>query len=135
MEIFWIKRNFMKVTMKVRHPFIYLLNMYYLYWCLCTSAKCMSVELKQFEKVYLFIWSHDFWFSMSLSLSPNCQLHRRWRFNEGSLYIFSNAYTLHIVFSKDEEYGGNGNVFASKMSLIWFGFMVLNATVNNISVI
>jgi hypothetical protein len=28
-----------------------LLNMYYLYLCICTSAKCMSVELK----VYLFI--------------------------------------------------------------------------------
>jgi hypothetical protein len=26
-----------------------------LYLCLCTSAKCMSVELKQFYKVYLFI--------------------------------------------------------------------------------
>jgi hypothetical protein len=25
---------------------IYLLNMYYLYLCICTSAKCMSVELK-----------------------------------------------------------------------------------------
>ena len=45
--------------------------MYYLYLCLCTSTKCMSVELKQFEEVYLFIWSHDFRFSMSLSLSPN----------------------------------------------------------------
>ena len=41
--------------------------MYYLYLCICKSAKCMSVELK----VYLFIWSHNFWFSMSLSLSPN----------------------------------------------------------------
>jgi hypothetical protein len=51
--------------------FINTINMYYLYLCLCTSAKCMSVELKQFEKVYLFIWSHDFRFSMSLSLSPN----------------------------------------------------------------
>ena len=51
--------------------FINTINMYYLYLCLCTSAKCMSVELKQFEKVYLFIWSHDFQFSMSLSLSPN----------------------------------------------------------------
>ena len=30
---------------------IYLLNMYYLYLCICTSAKCMSVELK----VHLFI--------------------------------------------------------------------------------
>jgi len=29
--------------------------MYYLYLCLRTSAKCMSVEFeKQFEKVYLF---------------------------------------------------------------------------------
>ena len=46
----------------------------------------MSVELKQFEKVYLFIWSHDFRFSMSLSLSPNYRLYRRWRFNEGALY-------------------------------------------------
>ena len=45
--------------------FINTINMYYLYLCLCTSAKCMSVELKQFEKVYLFIWSHDFRFSMS----------------------------------------------------------------------
>jgi hypothetical protein len=44
-----------------------LLNMYYLYLCICTSAKCMSVELK----VYLFIWSHNFRFSMPLSLSPN----------------------------------------------------------------
>ena len=44
----------------------YLLNMYYLYLCICTSAKCMSVELK----VNLFI-SHNFRFSMSLSLSPN----------------------------------------------------------------
>ena len=35
--------------------FFYLSNMYYLYLCLCTSAKYMSVELKQFEKVYLFI--------------------------------------------------------------------------------
>ena len=25
---------------------LYLLNMYYLYLCICTSAKCMSVELK-----------------------------------------------------------------------------------------
>jgi hypothetical protein len=33
-------------------------------------------------KVYLFIWSHNFRFSMSLSLSPNYRLHRRWRFNE-----------------------------------------------------
>ena len=41
--------------------------MYYLDLCICTSAKCMSVELK----VYLFIWSHNFQFSMSLSLSPN----------------------------------------------------------------
>ena len=32
--------------------------MYYLYLCLCASAKCMSVELKQFEKVYLFIFDH-----------------------------------------------------------------------------
>ena len=40
--------------------------MYYLYLCICTSAKCMSVELK----VHLFI-SHNFRFSMSLSLSPN----------------------------------------------------------------
>ena len=47
--------------------FFYLSNMYYLYLCLCPSAKYMSVELKQFEKVYLFIWSHDFRFSMSLS--------------------------------------------------------------------
>jgi hypothetical protein len=31
------------------------------------SAKCMSVELK----VYLFIWSLNLRFSMSLSLSPN----------------------------------------------------------------
>ena len=30
---------------------IYLLSMFYLYLCICTSAKCMSVELK----VYLFI--------------------------------------------------------------------------------
>ena len=51
--------------------FFFLANMYYLYLCLFTSAKYMSVELKQFEKVYLFIWSHDFRFSMSLSLSPN----------------------------------------------------------------
>ena len=35
--------------------FFYLSNMYYLYLCLCTSEKYMSVELKQFEKVYLFI--------------------------------------------------------------------------------
>jgi hypothetical protein len=40
-------------------------------YCVCTSAKCMSVKLKQFEKVYLFIWSHDFRFLMSFSLSPN----------------------------------------------------------------
>ena len=40
--------------------------MYYLYLCICTSAKCMSVELK----VHLFI-SHNFRFSMSLSLSSN----------------------------------------------------------------
>ena len=66
--------------------------MYYLYLCICTSAKCMSVELK----VHLFIWSLNFRFSMSLSLSPNSlyRLHRRWRFNEGALYIqmiFLNA--------------------------------------------
>jgi hypothetical protein len=75
----------------------YLLNMYYLYLCLCTSAKCMSVELKQFEKVYLFIWSHDFRFSMSLSLSPNSlyyRLHRRWRFNKGSLYMPFQSFFL-----------------------------------------
>jgi hypothetical protein len=41
--------------------------MYYLYLCICTSAKCMSVNLK----VYLFIWSHNFRSSVSLSLSPN----------------------------------------------------------------
>jgi hypothetical protein len=41
--------------------------MFYSYLCICTSAKCMSVELK----VYLFMWSHNFRFSMSLSLSPN----------------------------------------------------------------
>ena len=41
--------------------------MYYLYLCICTSANCMSVELK----VNLFIWSHNFRFAMSLSLSPN----------------------------------------------------------------
>ena len=41
--------------------------MYYLYLCICTSAKCMSVELK----VHLFIWSLNFRFSMSLSLLPN----------------------------------------------------------------
>jgi hypothetical protein len=45
----------------------FLLNMYYLYLCICTSAKCMSVELK----VHLFIWSLNFRFSMSLILSPN----------------------------------------------------------------
>ena len=42
--------------------------------------RSMSVELKQFEKVY------DFPFSMSLRLSPNYRLHRGWRFNEGALY-------------------------------------------------
>ena len=52
---------------------IWQLNGIYLYLCLCTSAKCMSVELKQVEKFNLFIWSHDFRFSMSLSLSQNRQ--------------------------------------------------------------
>ena len=67
--------------------------MYYLYLCICTSAKCMSVELK----VYLFIWSHNFRFSMSLSLLPNYRLHRRWPFNEGALYIRSSIKFLHFV--------------------------------------
>ena len=52
----------------------------------CKMHVTMSVELK----VYLFIWSHNFRFSMSLSLSPNYRLHRRWRFNEGALYIICN---------------------------------------------
>ena len=53
----------------------------------CKMHVTMSVELK----VYLFIWSHNFRFSMSLSLSPNYRLHRRWRFNEGALYILFAA--------------------------------------------
>jgi hypothetical protein len=57
--------------------------MYYLYLCLCTRAKCMSVELKQFETVYLFIWSHDFRISMSLSLSPNSLYHQTTNCTEG----------------------------------------------------
>ena len=39
----------------------------------------MSVELK----VYLFIWSHNFRFSMSLSLSPNSLYHQTTDCTEG----------------------------------------------------
>ena len=50
--------------------------------------KCkMHVTMSAKLKVHLFIWLHNFRFSMSLSLSPNYRLHRRWRFNEGALYI------------------------------------------------
>ena len=38
-----------------------------MYFHKCKMYVTMSVELK----VYLFIWSHNFLFSMSLSLSPN----------------------------------------------------------------
>ena len=32
--------------------------MYYLYLCLCTSAKCMSVELKQYLRTFIFSFDH-----------------------------------------------------------------------------
>ena len=32
--------------------------MYYLYLCLCTSAKCMSVELKQYLRKFIFSFDH-----------------------------------------------------------------------------
>ena len=41
-------------------------------------------------------WSHNFRFSMSLSLSPNYRLHRRWRFNEGALYVFAQLFISYV---------------------------------------
>jgi hypothetical protein len=46
----------------IKHVLFILMYLY-----MCKMHHCMSVELK----VYLFIWSHNFRFSMSLSLSPN----------------------------------------------------------------
>ena len=66
--------------------------MYYLYLCLCTSAKCMSVELKQFEKIFSFDHMTSSFqcpsvYRQTRYTAPNYRLHRRWRFNEGALYI------------------------------------------------
>ena len=50
--------------------------------------KCMSVELKQFEKVYhMTSGVQRPQFIAKLVIPPKYRLHRRWRFNEGALYL------------------------------------------------
>jgi hypothetical protein len=59
----------------------------------------MSVELK----VYLFIWSHNFWFSMSLSLSPNSLYRQTTDCTEGGgltrEHYIINPLSLHAILN------------------------------------
>ena len=59
----------------------------------------MSVGLK----VYLFIWSHNFWFSMSLSLSPNSLYRQTTDCTEGGgltrEHCIINPLSLHAILN------------------------------------
>jgi hypothetical protein len=77
--------------------FIYLLNMYYLYLCISTSAKCMSVELK----VYLFIWSHNFRFSNRKCPVQFADLCQCWQILEPS---FVARYTKVIINTWQQQF-------------------------------
>ena len=76
--------------------------MFYWYLCICTSAKCMSVELK----VYLFIWSHNFRFSMSLSLSPNLLYRQTTDCTEGSGLTREHcmSYDCHVIMFMTDDF-------------------------------